>query len=129
MDTIADMLTRIRNAQAAHKKTVVVPFSTLKWSILEVLQKHDYVGEVLQRGRKQRKNIEVTLCYDTRGAGVIRGIQRISKQGRRMYWKAHDMKRSRHGYGVYVVSTSRGVMASYRARKVPLGGEVLCEVW
>lgn len=129
MDTVADMLTRIRNAQTAKKKTVVIPFSVLKWRILEVLQKHGYVGEVLQRGRKQRRNIEAALRYGDRGAGAIRGIKRISTQGRRMYWKARDMRPSRHGYGVYVVSTSRGVMASYRAQKVPLGGEVLCEVW
>lgn len=129
MDTIADMLTRIRNAQTAHGKTVVIPFSVLKWNILEVLQKHNYIGEILQRGRKQRRNMEVTLCYDDHGTGAIQGIKKISKQGRRLYWKACDMKRSRHGYGVYVVSTSQGVMASYRARKIPLGGEVLCEVW
>lgn len=127
-DPIRDMFTRIRNAQLVGHKTVIFPFSQFKWQILQVLKNEHYIEDTIRRGRKNKKYIEVVLGY-TDEKPRISSIQPVSKQSRRIYWGADDMHSARHGFGVYVVSTSKGVMSSLAARKLHVGGEVICEVW
>lgn len=129
IDPIADMLTRIRNAQMAGKKTVSVPYSTLKEEILKVMKHRGYIEEFNKRGRKVRRTLEIGLLYDDQGEGRVSGIRRISKQSLRTYWQARDMRSSKRGLGTYIISTSKGVVSSEEARKMNMGGEVLCEIW
>lgn len=129
IDPIADMLTRIRNAQMVNKKAVSVPYSMIKEEILKVMKNRGYIEEVSKRGRKVRRSLEIGLLYDERGEGRLSGLRRISKQSQRMYWRARDMRSSKRGLGTYVVSTSKGVVSSEEAKKMNIGGEVLCEIW
>ena len=130
IDPIADMLVRIRNAQAVQKKTVVIPFSKFKGEVLRVMKEIGFVEDVVKRGRKTKRIAEVQLSYDSNGKGKITGATRVSKQSLRQYWKAEDMHPSRKGItGTFIVSTSCGVMSSRVARQMNIGGEVICEVW
>jgi len=130
IDPIADMLVRIRNAQAVQKKTVTIPFSKFKGEVLRVMKEIGFVEDIVKRGRKTKRVAEVLLSYDAQGRGKINGATRVSKQSQRMYWKAEDMHPSRKGIaGTFIVSTSRGVMSSRVARQMSIGGEVICEVW
>ena len=128
-DPIRDMFTRIRNANMVNKQTVSFPFSKFKWQILEVMEEQQYVGEIIRKGRKNKKVIEVTLRYSPEGKRTIVDITPVSKQSRRVYWGASDMHSARNGFGTYIVSTSKGVMSSESARKQKIGGEVICEIW
>lgn len=129
MDPISDMLTRIRNAQMVGKKTVVIPFSRIKEDMLTVMKGRGYVEDFAKRGRKNRRTLEVALMYDTEGKGVVHGLRKISKLSQRIYWRARDIRSSKRGAGVYIISTSRGVVSSEEAKKMNLGGEVICEIW
>jgi len=128
-DPIRDMFTRIRNASMVSKKTVSFPFSKFKWQILQALKDHRYIEDMMRKGRKNKKFIEVVLRYSPEGTSAIGDITPISKQSRRMYWGASRMHSARNGLGKFIVSTSKGVMSSDAARKEHVGGEVICEVW
>ncbi|TSC72993.1 MAG: small subunit ribosomal protein S8 [Parcubacteria group bacterium Gr01-1014_38] len=128
-DPIANMLTSIRNAQAARKPFVRVPYSRLKHEIAEVLRTAGYIGPVSPASEDSRKLLEVTLLYEASGQPRIRGLQRISKPGRRWYVRRQEIPRILSGLGVAVLSTSKGLLADAEARKRGLGGEVICTVW
>jgi len=127
-DPISDMLTRIRNAQAVKRKTVVIPFSKLKLSLAKILEKQAIVGKVASQGRKINKVIEIGLKYE-QGRPIIDTIKRISKPGRRIYIKKDELRPIRQGYGLIIISTSQGLMTNEQAKKKGLGGEVICEIW
>ncbi len=127
-DPISNMLTSIRNAQAVLHQTVDIPFSVLKYELAKILQKQGFIGQIEKKGKKTRRFIEITLKYDNK-APVISEIRRISKPGQRIYLPVRKIKRVRNGYGIAVISTSKGLMADKEARKNKLGGEILCEVW
>ena len=128
-DPIADMLNRIRNAQAVLKATVDIPFSDLKYGIAKILEKKGFVAKIEKKGKKTRRTIEITLKYDA-NQPVISGLKRISKPGQRIYKKAKEIKPVKGGYGVAVISTPKeGLVTDKEARKKKLGGEVICEVW
>lgn len=128
-DPVADMLTRIRNAQKAKKDTVEVPASRFKAALLDVLAREGYIrGYKLDESDKAKKKIRVELKYD-QGEGAIKEIHRISKPGRRVYATKNNMPRFYNGLGVVVVSTPHGVMADHEAREKNVGGEVLCQVF
>ena len=130
MDPIADMLTRIRNAQVLGKRSVLVPYSGVKNEIARVLKEAGFVQDTARRGRRNHRVLDLALLYDTKGLGRIQGLRMVSKQSRRMYARAQDLRSSRRGaQGIFIVSTSRGVMSSTKARKEHVGGEVVCEVW
>lgn len=126
-DTIADMLTRIRNAQRAHKATVVMPYSNLKRTIAELLVREGYVGAV-EKSTDTKPELTIELKYN--GAKpAIQEITRMSKPGHRMYRGADEMPTILNGFGVAIVSTSKGLMTSSEARKLGLGGEIICSVY
>ena len=128
MDVIGDMLTNIKNAQAVNKETVDIPFSNLKYEIAKILEKKGFVEKVEKKGKKLKRTIEITLKYDDK-TPAISGLKRISKPGQRIYQSAKKIRKVRGGYGIAIVSTSKGLMTDKEARKQKLGGEVICEVW
>ena len=128
MDPIADMLTSIRNAQAVLKETVKIPFSKLKFELAKVLEKSGFVKKVEKKGRGIKKFIEIKLRYEDK-VPVISGIKKISKPGQRIYSGAKELKAVRSGYGISIISTSKGLMTNKEARKQNIGGEVICQVW
>lgn len=129
IDPITDILNRIRNAQSVNKETVTVPFSNLKYEIAKILEKEDFIEKVEKKGRKIKKIIEITLKYDKNKKPVISGLKRISKPGQRIYKSFKEIKPIKGGYGIAIISTSKGLMIDKEARKQKLGGEVICEVW
>ena len=128
-DVIADMLTRIRNANNAKHSTVDIPASNMKKSIAEILTNEGYVSgyEVIEDGKQGV--IRVTLKYTGKKQKVLRGIRRVSKPGLRIYAGCEDMPRVMNGLGIAIVSTSKGIMTDKQARKEKVGGEVLAFVW
>ena len=126
-DSMADMLTRIRNGQMASKKAVVMPSSTLKVAVAEVLQQEGYIsGYSVAEGAKPELTVELKYFE---GKPVIEEIDRFSRPGLRRYAGANELPRVRGGLGIAVVSTSKGVMTDRAARAANVGGEVLCTVF
>ncbi|MDQ8023823.1 30S ribosomal protein S8 [Uliginosibacterium sp. H1] len=126
-DPIADMLTRIRNAQASQKSSVVMPASKLKAAIAAVLKDEGYVEDFVVRGDGAERVLDIALKYYA-GRPVIDRIERVSTPGLRVYKGSNDLPRVMNGLGVAIVSTPRGVMTDRRARSQNVGGEVLCIV-
>jgi small subunit ribosomal protein S8 len=126
-DPIADMLTRIRNAQLAEKTSVVVPASKLKVLIAMVLKDEGYIEDFALHGEGSKQSLEIGLKYYA-GRPVIERIERVSRPGLRIYRPAKDIPQVMNGLGVAIVSTSRGVMTDRKARQTGVGGEVLCIV-
>ncbi len=125
-DPIADLLTRIRNGQAAGKVAVTVPSSKQKLAIADLLVKEGYIASVQEVG-DVKKVLEITLKY-YEGKPVVELIQRVSRPGLRIYKKCRDLPRIMNGLGIAVISTSKGIMTDRAARKDGLGGEVICYV-
>lgn len=128
-DPIADFLTRIRNGIRARKTEVACPRSNLKLRIAEILQQEGYLDGVSKQDDKVQGVIHMTLRWNNANKCAITGIRRASKPGQRLYVGAKDVPKVRNGLGVAIVSTSRGVMTDREARKLGVGGEILCEVW
>ncbi len=126
-DPIADMLTRIRNAQATEKASVLVPASKVKRAIAQVLKDEGYIEDFAQRDVDGKPVIEIGLKYYA-GKPVIEKLERVSRPGLRIYKGREDIPRVMNGLGVAIVSTSKGVMTDRRARETGIGGEVLCIV-
>jgi len=128
-DPIADMLTRIRNALQARKEEVDIPSSNLKRKIAEVLKEEGFIKgfKVIPDGKQGV--LRVFLKYDEEGLPVISGLKRVSKPGRRVYVSREEIPRVMGGLGIAILTTSRGVMTDKKARKVGVGGEVICYVW
>ncbi len=128
-DVIADMLTRIRNANDAKHESVDIPASNLKKSIAEILLEEGYIKnfQIVEDGKQGI--IRVTLKYTAGKQKVIRGLKRVSKPGLRIYSNCEDMPKVMNGLGIAIVSTSKGVMTDKKARLANVGGEVLAFVW
>ena len=128
-DPIADMLTRIRNGAMARHDSVMVPASKMKLSIAKILKQEGYINayEVVENGIK--RDIKITLKYEERNKPMIMGLKRMSKPGLRLYVQHNEIPRVFGGMGIAILSTSRGVVPSYKAWKQGLGGELLCYVW
>lgn len=133
LDPIADMLTRIRNAQVARHQEVLVPFSKFKLSIAKILEQRNFIVSVKKEMGQTFPMLRIVLKYDvvsnTEKNPAIQEIKRISRQGQRIYVKKTDIKRVKNGYGISIVSTSKGIMTGDKAKKLGLGGEIICEVW
>ena len=128
-DTIADMLTRIRNANQMRYQEVSVPASNLKVSLAKILKDEGFIEDYKVVNDNVQGTIELTLKYGQNKERVITGLKRISKPGLRVYAKAGEVPKVLNGLGIAVISTSHGVMTDKRARKENLGGEVLCYIW
>ena len=128
-DVIADMLTRIRNANSAKHATVDIPASNMKKAIAEILVEEGYVKsyQIIDDGKQG--TIRITLKYLQGKQKVIRGIRRVSKPGLRIYAGYEDMPKVMNGLGIAIVSTSKGIMTDKKARATKIGGEVLAFVW
>ena len=128
-DPIADMLTRIRNANSAKHKTVDVPASKMKTAIAEILFKEGYIKSFELISNENQGIIRITLKYDEKGTRVIDGIKRISKPGLRVYAGKEELPRVLNGLGIAIISTSKGLKTDKEAREAGMGGEVLAYVW
>ena len=130
-DVIADMLTRIRNANDAKHATVEIPASNMKKAIAEILVGEGYIKSYTVKGTEDGKQgtIVVTLKYGAGKSKVIRGIKRVSKPGLRIYAGYEDMPKVMNGLGIAIVSTSKGIMTDKKARALKVGGEVIAFVW
>lgn len=126
-DPIADMLTRIRNAQASHKRSLEIPFSKMKMQIAEILKKEGFIGEI---GKVEGMPAMLTIELKYNGKRpAIQAIKRESKPGHRMYRKADEMPHILNGYGFAIISTSQGLMTVKDAKKKGIGGEVICSIY
>ncbi len=129
LDPIADMLTRIRNANSNRHDSVLVPQSKTKLAIAEILKEEGYVSSYKQVEVDGIKMIEVALKYGPNGEKVIQGLKRISKPGLRIYANAEQLPQVLNGLGIAIISTSKGIITDKNARKLNVGGEVLAYVW
>ena len=127
-DPIADLLTRIRNANQMKHETVDIPASKLKKELLEVLKKEGYIGNVAVVKGDVQDTLRVTLKY-LNTERVIKGLKRISKPGLRVYAKTNEIPKVLNGLGIAVISTSKGLITDREARKLKIGGEILAYVW
>jgi small subunit ribosomal protein S8 len=128
-DPLADFLTRIRNAVRAHFDTVEIPLSNLKVSVADVLKKEGYIKGYQVASQGVQGTITIELKYGPNNEKVITGLRRISKPGLRQYKKSDAIPTVMSGLGVGILTTSKGVMSDREARRLHVGGELLCEVW
>src|SRR5574344_814266 len=128
-DPIADMLTRIRNANIVSHEEVEMPSSKLKVELAKVLKEEGYITDFYEKEVGKFKVLVITLKYDQANKPVISNLKRISKTGLRVYSKSKDLPQVFGGLGVAIISTSKGLMTDRRAKKEKLGGEILCYVW
>ena len=128
-DSIADMLTRIRNASSAKHDSVKVPASNMKKAIAQILVDEGYVKGFKVEDDGKQGMIEITLKYGANKASAITGLRRVSKPGLRIYTNCEDMPKVMKGIGIAILSTSKGVMTDKDARKANVGGEVLAFIW
>jgi len=128
-DPIADMLTRIRNAMAVDKRFVDIPSSNMKKRIAFVLKEEKYIEDFMFINNGVKSSVRVLLKYDYHGKAVISGIERISKPGLRIYVGQNQIPRVLDGLGISILSTSKGVISNKAAKRLGVGGEVLCNVW
>ncbi len=126
-DPITDMLNRLRNSQAVNKKTVDVPFSKTKYKIAKILESEGFVESAEKKGRNPKKVIRVNLKYED-DKPAITGATRVSKPGRRVYVSLKDIKPVKGGYGISIISTSKGIMSNREAKDAGVGGEILCKI-
>ncbi|HVE59011.1 MAG TPA: 30S ribosomal protein S8 [Pyrinomonadaceae bacterium] len=128
-DPIADMLTRIRNAIAANHSRVDIPGSKLKLEIARILKEEGYINNFVTKGEGVKYVIRIFLRYDAKGISSITHLSRVSSPGRRVYVGAGEIPRVLGGYGINIVSTSRGLMSGKKARKEKVGCEILAQVY
>jgi len=128
-DPIADMLTRLRNANAAYHETVSMPYSKIKANIAEILQREGYIGDWKVTDAEVGKNLEISLKYGPTRERSIAGLKRVSKPGLRVYARKGNLPRVLGGLGIAIISTSGGLMTDRQAVKRGVGGEVLAFVW
>ena len=128
-DPIADMLTRIRNANIVSHEDVEMPSSKLKVELAKVLKDEGYITDYTEKEVGKFKVLSIVLKYDEANKPVISNLKRVSKTGLRVYSKAKDLPQVFGGLGVAIISTSKGLMTDRKARKENLGGEVICYVW
>ena len=129
LDPIADMLTRIRNANTNKHDSVLVPQSKTKLAIAEILKSEGYIVDYKASVVDGIKMIEITLKYGPNGEKVIQGLKRISKPGLRIYANAEQLPKVLNGLGIAIISTNKGIITDKNARKLNVGGEVLAYVW
>ncbi|MFC1612384.1 30S ribosomal protein S8 [Patescibacteria group bacterium] len=126
-DPISDMLIRIKNAYMAGKRDVIMPSSKVKFNIAKILKENAFIGEIKESGDK-KKELKIELLYKDKKP-AIEEVKRISKPGRRIYAGTKELPIVLSGYGIAILSTSKGIMTNKEAKKLKVGGEVICEVY
>jgi small subunit ribosomal protein S8 len=134
MDTVANMLAIISNAQAVSKPTASVPYSRLKHEIAKILERSGFIAGVEKKNKKTKKNIKARPCLEmvlkyVDGVPAITGSKKISKLGQRIYVSSGEIKKVKQGHGMGIISTSKGLLTEREAKRQNIGGEMLCEVW
>jgi len=135
LDSITDMLNRIRNGQAVLKEAVSVPYSNINYEIAKILEENKFVGKIDKKGKKDKRLIDIDLKYEADSDNrqkknpIITNIKRISKPGKRIYRGYNEIKMTTGSGGIVIVSTPKGLMTGKDARKKKLGGEVIAEIW
>jgi len=128
-DPIADFLTRLRNGHMIGRKGVNTRFSRMTVRLASILKENGFIEDYAERVEGERSSLWVSLRYTDRGEKAIEGVRRVSKPGLRIYTSCENLPVTRNGLGLAIVSTSKGVMAATEAKKLGVGGEVICEVW
>lgn len=128
-DPIADMLTRIRNAVMVRHDSLTVPSSKVKIAIAKILKDEGFVTDYEVVKGKPHRMLKIHLRYDDKGVPLLSGLERISKPGLKLYIRRREVPRVYGGLGIAVISTSKGIMTGQQARKMGVGGEILCNVW
>ena len=128
-DPIADMITRVRNGMAVEKRFVDVPSSNLKKRIAFILKEESYIKDFMFVQNGVKSSIRIFLKYDRKGEAVIGGIERVSRPGLRVYVGKNEIPRVLDGLGISILSTSKGVISNKTAKRIGVGGEILCKVW
>ena len=128
-DPIADMITRVRNGMAVEKRFVDIPSSNLKKRIAFILKEESYIKDFMFIQNDVKTMIRIFLKYDRKGEAVISGIERVSRPGLRVYVGRSEIPRVLDGLGISILSTSKGVISNKTAKRIGVGGEVLCKVW
>ncbi len=127
-DPIADMLNRIRTAQAVNKPAVDIPFSSIKYEVARCMEKEGFIEKVIRKKKQDLRYLRILLKYED-GEPVISQIKRVSSPGQRIYTQRKSLSSVKGGSGFSIVSTSKGVMTNKEARLKGIGGEILCEIW
>lgn len=127
-DPITDMLNQIKSAQAVGKPEVLLPLSEIKYQIANILSKQGFVGEAKKTSKGKLKMLKINLKYDN-GVPAIAGVKRVSRPGQRIYDAWHGIKKVHGGYGISIISTSKGLLTDKEARKQKIGGEIICQIW
>jgi len=129
-DPVADMLTRIRNAEMVRFQDVDIPYSKIKNHIAQIMAEEGYInGSQVIKGKGPQDTLRLNLKYDAKGQKVITGLRRVSKPGRRVYARHDDIPAVMSGLGISIISTSQGVISGRQARAKRIGGEIICEIW
>jgi len=128
-DTIADLLTRIRNANMIRLESVDIPASNMKTAILEILKEEGYIKGFKRIDDNKQGILKVDMKYSQKGEQVIHQLHRVSRASRRVFVKAQDIETACNGLGVTIVSTSQGIMSGLEAKRRNIGGEIICEIW
>lgn len=126
---VNNILTTIKNAQNAKKESVKFPYSNLDFAVSELLAKNGFVDSVAKKGRLPKRIIEVKIKYNADGKGAITGVKSISKPSRRLYSGYKDLKNVKQGFGLSVLTTSKGIMTAKEAKQQKVGGQLLFEIW
>lgn len=129
MDTVADMIVRIKNAGMAKRSSVSVPSSKLKLAIAEKLKERGFVGGIEKHGKKVKRSFELEVLYHTDGTPKVSDVKRVSKPGRRLYVKSSECTPVHSGRGIAIISTPQGILTGEEARKAGIGGEILFTLW
>lgn len=129
IDPIADMLTRIRNAQIVKKHEVLVPFSKIKFEIAKILKHENYIANVEKIEEANFPQLKIALKYDEDNQPAIQSIQRVSRPGQRVYVSKNNIASILNNFGVSIISTSAGLMTGKEAKRKGIGGEIICEIW
>lgn len=131
MDTLSNMLVAIKNASMRFKEKVDVPYSKLNLAVLNVLKEEGFIGnyKVIKDTSSKKQTVRVSLKYTSNKMPIFNGFKRISKSSRRIYRGYDEFPRVKTSFGINIISTSKGVMSSIKAKKEKIGGEVLCQVW
>ena len=128
MDQVSEMLTAIRNAQAVLKPTVIVPFSDFKYEIVKIMEREGFLEKSEKKGKKNKKTLEVSLKYKD-NIPAISGLKRVSRPGQRIYINYGQLRPVKNGYGLAIISTSKGLRTNKEAKSQKIGGELICEIW